>query len=227
MATALQLRGGTSAQHAAFTGALKEVTVDTTKKSLVVHDGVTPGGSPLPSVAEMNAAIAAAVATAVSLASAPVGSPVFVHGTVAEPGTLKANGAEVSRMAYAALFAKIGTLYGAGNGTTTFKLPDWRGKFIRGLDDGAGIDTGRVLGSPQGDAIRNITGNAGAYFRATNSGAAGALSASTYGSTPPRAGSVGTDAGDSATLFFNASLVVPTAAENRPINDALLACIKY
>jgi len=43
----LQLRGGTTAQHASFTGVSKEVTVDTTKKTAVVHDGSTAGGNPL------------------------------------------------------------------------------------------------------------------------------------------------------------------------------------
>jgi hypothetical protein len=43
----LQLRGGTTAQHTSFTGASKEVTVDTTKKTAVVHDGATAGGNPL------------------------------------------------------------------------------------------------------------------------------------------------------------------------------------
>ena len=43
----LQLRGGTTAQHTSFTGASKEVTVDTTKKTAVVHDGSTVGGVPL------------------------------------------------------------------------------------------------------------------------------------------------------------------------------------
>lgn len=47
MATQLKLRGGTTAQHSTFTGAEKEVTVDTTKDTLVVHDGVTAGGFPL------------------------------------------------------------------------------------------------------------------------------------------------------------------------------------
>ena len=47
MATILQLRRGTSTQHASFTGAVGEVTVDTTKGTLVVHDGSTQGGSPL------------------------------------------------------------------------------------------------------------------------------------------------------------------------------------
>jgi hypothetical protein len=47
MPTAVQLRRGTTAQHSAFTGAVGEVTVDTDKKTLVVHDGATPGGNPL------------------------------------------------------------------------------------------------------------------------------------------------------------------------------------
>ncbi len=47
MADQLQLRGGTTTEHATFTGALKEVTVDTTKKTLVLHDGATQGGIPM------------------------------------------------------------------------------------------------------------------------------------------------------------------------------------
>lgn len=43
----LQLRGGTTSEHNSFTGALREVTVDTTKKTLVVHDGSQAGGTPL------------------------------------------------------------------------------------------------------------------------------------------------------------------------------------
>lgn len=47
MSTALQLRRGTTAQHASFTGALGEISVDTDKKVVVVHDGATAGGTPL------------------------------------------------------------------------------------------------------------------------------------------------------------------------------------
>lgn len=47
MSDQVQLRGGTTVEHASFTGALREVTVDTTKKTLVVHDGATLGGIPL------------------------------------------------------------------------------------------------------------------------------------------------------------------------------------
>ena len=47
MATQVQFRGGSSAEHSSFTGAAREVTVDTTKNTLVVHDGSTPGGHPV------------------------------------------------------------------------------------------------------------------------------------------------------------------------------------
>jgi len=47
MAFAIQLRRGTTAQHSAFTGLVGEITVDTDKDTIVVHDGVTAGGYPL------------------------------------------------------------------------------------------------------------------------------------------------------------------------------------
>jgi len=95
------------------------------------------------------------------------------------PGWFRANGAAVSRSIYAALFAKIGTTYGAGDGVNTFNLPDPRGKFIRVLDDGRGIDAGRVLGSSQADETRshNHAGSAagaGAHTHGASSDVQGA-----------------------------------------------------
>lgn len=74
----------------------------------------------------------------------------FFARSAAPTGWLKANGASVSRTTYAALFAAIGTAFGAGDGSTTFALPDLRGEFIRGFDDSRGVDAGRVFGSWQG-----------------------------------------------------------------------------
>lgn len=47
MAKQIQMRRGTTAEHATFTGAVGEITVDTIKKTVVVHDGATAGGTPL------------------------------------------------------------------------------------------------------------------------------------------------------------------------------------
>lgn len=63
--------------------------------------------------------------------------------------SLYCDGSAVSRTTYADLFAKIGTTYGAGDGSTTFNVPDLRGEFIRGWDDGRGADPSRVFGSTQ------------------------------------------------------------------------------
>jgi microcystin-dependent protein len=71
----------------------------------------------------------------------------------APTGWLKANGAAISRTTYSALFDAIGTTYGVGNGSTTFNVPDLRGDFVRGWDDGRGVDTGREMGSFQKGSI--------------------------------------------------------------------------
>lgn len=57
MARKLRPRKGTTAQNNAYTGAAAEITIDTTKKTLVVHDGATAGGNPLPTLADVTATI--------------------------------------------------------------------------------------------------------------------------------------------------------------------------
>lgn len=80
----------------------------------------------------------------------------------APTGWLKANGAEVSRVAYAELFAATGTTFGSGNGFTTFNLPDMRGEFVRGWDDGRGVDGGRAFGSKQSGELQSHSHGASA-----------------------------------------------------------------
>ena len=73
-----------------------------------------------------------------------------------------ADGRELSRITYARLFNKIGTLWGAGDGLTTFNIPDGRGGVLKGAGQSSGYqhneDRGKV-GSRQNTAIINITGN--------------------------------------------------------------------
>lgn len=160
----------------------------------------------------------------------PSGAVMYFAGQAAPTGWLKANGAAVSRTLYAALFQAVRTTYGAGDGRTTFNLPDLRGEFIRGWDDGRGIDSGRTLGSAQGDAIRNITGK-------IDSGKNSALQLFDYIEPTGAFGvekswkqwTAESNSGNDnipRAITFDASRVVPTANENRPRNIALLACIK-
>jgi microcystin-dependent protein len=73
------------------------------------------------------------------------GTVAHLARATAPVGWLKANGALINRVTYAALFAAIGTTYGVGDGSTTFAVPDLRGEFIRGWDDAKGTDAGRAL----------------------------------------------------------------------------------
>lgn len=88
-------------------------------------------------------------------AGVPVGSIIFAASVQHFNGYLPANGAWVSRTQYSRLFNAIGGYYGAGNGSTSFTLPDLRGEFIRGKDDGRGLDPGRGWGQVQGSSISN------------------------------------------------------------------------
>jgi hypothetical protein len=146
--------------------------------------------------------IAAAASAAIGV---PVGTVIYVAKSTAPAGYLKANGATVSRATYANLFAAIGTTFGVGDSSTTFGIPDLRGEFIRGWDDGRGIDSGRAIGSSQADDLKSHT-----HTIERASGYVG----------------VGASAGSTGTGTYNISGATG-GTETRPINIALLACIKY
>lgn len=88
--------------------------------------------------------------------SFPVGIPFPWASNVNDPpNSIECDGSLLLRASYPALFNVIGEEWGAGDGTTTFRAPDLRGVFIRGLDNGRGLDTGRVFGSFQDHAFKN------------------------------------------------------------------------
>lgn len=86
----------------------------------------------------------------------PAGGVVPFAGAVAPSGYLLCDGSVVSRAAYPNLFAAIGTLHGAGDGSTTFAIPDTRGLFLRGAGTHGSALNGKtpagVLATKQGDA---------------------------------------------------------------------------
>jgi microcystin-dependent protein len=93
-------------------------------------------------------------------------SPISSILTTASPNTpagyLPCDGAAVSRTTYSALFAEIGVTHGQGNGTTTFNVPDYRGRMLRGVDGGAGRDpdagtrTAMATGGNTGDNVGSV-----------------------------------------------------------------------
>lgn len=91
------------------------------------------------------------------LAALPVGFPAMWPAEDPPDGWLEMDGSAISRVDFSELFAVIGTRYGAGDGSTTFNIPDDRGIFVRGYDNGAGIDPGRVFGSFQDSSVESHT----------------------------------------------------------------------
>lgn len=81
----------------------------------------------------------------------PVGTYIEHAGENAPAGFLEADGSILSRATYAALFTEIGIMYGAGDGSTTFELPDCRGLFFRSKDGGAGVASDANLRLNRGD----------------------------------------------------------------------------
>lgn len=86
-----------------------------------------------------------------SLTGIPIGSVVTWMTETAPEDWLFLRGQAVSRTTYPALFGLLGTMYGQGDGSTTFNLPDFRGLFLRGRDGGAEVDPDRGSRTDRGD----------------------------------------------------------------------------
>ena len=162
------------------------------------------------------------------------GQVAWFPATAAPAGWLKANGQTVSRTTYATLWAfaqasgnlaategsKTLAQFGPGDGATTFSVPDLRGEFVRSLDDGRGADPGRALGSAQQDAFQG-------HYHLPLTGSTFWGNGGSVGSGGPAGGAfavTGTSTGAPVTDGGNGS--PRTAAETRPRNVALLACIR-
>lgn len=140
-------------------------------------------------------------------AGAITGAVTQYAGSTAPSGYKECNGDAISRTTYSDLYAIIGTTFGAGNGSTTFNLPDLRGEFVRGWDHERGVDTGRAIGSTQAEQMPAHTHS---YTYPITSGA-GAPGGSGGGTTTGTTGSAGgTD----------------NSSELRPRNVALMFIIK-
>lgn len=166
--------------------------------------------------------------------SAMAGAVMMFARATAPAGWLKANGSAVSRAAYIDLFTAIGVSFGAGDGSTTFNLPDLRGEFPRFTDDGRGIDAGRQVGTAQG--FQNADHGHGATM--TEAGTHTHVIPHNYDSGTAGDYISGNDGNNN--MPGNASPTAPAGGhvhsitilnsggnEARPRNVALLACIKY
>ena len=161
----------------------------------------------------------ASVAEQIS-AAMPAGTVIAYAGSTAPEGFITCNGAAVSRTTYSALFTAIGTLYGEGDGTSTFNLPDLTGRVVQGsatagtaLAAGLPNITGQLLARPP---ISNTTSGIGALYYGSNN---------TEGYSAPR--------GDSSTtnqIYFDASksnAIYGRSTTVQPPALTMIYCIKY
>ncbi|NTB86863.1 tail fiber protein [Agrobacterium tumefaciens] len=180
------------------------------------------GTQAISTVAGLQAAIDALNASIA--VSTPTGSVTMWTAATSPSGYLICNGAAVSRTTYAALFAVIGTIYGAGNGSTTFNLPDLRGLFVRGLDSGRGLDAGRIIGSYQDsdNKSHNHGVNDPGHVHGGVQNGQSSTGRSTAVDQPPAVFSFGNTWGATTGIWLSAS----GGAESRPRNLALNYIIK-
>lgn len=155
----------------------------------------------------------------------PIGGVVAFAMQAPPADWMLADGRALSRIAYPILFANLGTAFGAGDGSTTFNIPNLLGVFVRGVDAGRGKDPGRVFGSYQpgtliigedvGNTVNNpiINGQPGRF-------GGDAVNISEYAS-----GLVGSVAGGDG--YFNVNVDhLAHGMVTRPSNVALAYCIR-
>lgn len=142
----------------------------------------------------------------------PIGSIIGFTSSTIPTNFLECDGSAISRTTYSSLFSVISTTYGAGDNSSTFNIPDLRGQFPRGFDNGAGVDSGRTLGSNQTDGIKTHQHGKGSLPYPP--GSAAAYLASNYDSFfDGAAGTTGDNVSDET--------------ETRPKNLTVVYCIRY
>lgn len=145
----------------------------------------------------------------------PPGTVITYAGNTAPTGYLACDGLAVNRTTYSALFAAIGTIYGTGDGSTTFNLPDLRGYFVRGSGTNSNGTASGTFGAKQ-------TANAGSFTFAVTQDDGDGNTGSYRSLTNVILNGVnrGYNAGTAATT------VNVTPGDTRPANIAMLYCIK-
>lgn len=161
----------------------------------------------------------------VRVVTALVGQIIIWSTGTAPANTLECDGSAVSRTTYATLYAVIGTIYGTGDGSTTFNLPDYRGQFLRGYAHGSSNDpdrasrtdaggggTGDNIGTKQTSQYASHTHGTGSGSQFRNFGTGGANSLSTgAGANNELSTQTGSSGGN----------------ETRPRNVYVMFCIVY
>lgn len=161
-----------------------------------------------------------------SVRTGHIGDIITSYGSTAPEGTLICNGAEISRTTYAELFAVIGTTAGEGDGSTTFNLPDLRGKWMMGAD------AERAAGAEVAEGLPNITGLYGMNNILTNQTTAPKVEGAIFAATIAEGGTYAFTSGhyNLGGFRFSAALsnsIYGAQDHVTPASVAVLPCIIY
>jgi microcystin-dependent protein len=149
--------------------------------------------------------------------SVPIGASIDYWGATAPNSSfVLAYGQAISRTTYSALFSLFSTTYGSGDGSTTFNVPDLRGRVVAGVDNMGGSGSGRLtdatsgfgdsLGEAGGDQSRTLsTSNLPPY---TPSGSISGIANSTSGSYQTNSSNITVATGGSNTVPLSNSIFV-------------------
>jgi microcystin-dependent protein len=137
---------------------------------------------------------------------------------VAPENYLECDGSAISRTAYAELFDAIGTFFGAGDGATTFNLPDLRGSFLRGTSDGSAADPDSSSRVSPADKATAVGDTVGSYQDMK-------LADHTHTQLGSRKGS----SWNIYDLRYNRETSTPidVTGEMRPVNVNVMFCVRY
>lgn len=135
------------------------------------------------------------------------------------------DGSAVSRITYSTLFDTIGTYWGEGDGSSTFNLPDLRGEFLRGIDEGKGVDADRLFASSQSEDLgqhdhSSVDSSLSQSYRLINTFDAGGQAYWSFARETIGFGTV-------YTIFENLGRTSSVGSESRPRNISISYCIKY
>lgn len=160
--------------HIVYQGAstFAGLAIGTAGQVLKVNSGATApewGQVPTAGIAD-NAVTGAKLSDAAEQALNPAGAIIMYGGTTAPTGWLLCYGQAVSRSTYADLFTAIGTTYGSGDGSTTFNVPDIRGRVVAGQDDMGGTSANRLTGQTGGVDGDVLGGTGGAETHTLTTG---------------------------------------------------------
>ena len=204
--------GVTSAIQTQIDGKIAKTLTTTTGDTIYASSANTPARLPVGSTGQVLTVASGLPSWATPGGGNPAGTVIFYAANTAPTGFLKANGAAVSRSTYADLFTAIGTTFGVGDGSTTFNVPDMRGYFPRGWADNGSIDSGRTFGTTQ----EATSFTAGTDYFTPNNVIGNLVSNSDGDGGSVTARKANSDESSAATL-----------RKVRPVNIALLACIKF